>query len=152
MSVVKRSIATIDPSADSRVTGNRRNNPGVHKLIRRIIVITGILFCVVPLANAGEADVVGVDVSGSGKNYRFSVTVEHADSGWDHYADAWEVVGEDGTVYGKRILAHPHVDEQPFTRSGSATIPDGINQVIVRAHDSVHGYGGKELKVDLPGR
>lgn len=99
---------------------------------------------------AGEADVVDVKVSGSGGEYSFSVTVEHADEGWDHYADGWEVVGEDGTVYGRRVLAHPHVNEQPFTRSGRISIPVGVKTVIVRANDSVHGLGGKEIIVPLP--
>ncbi len=101
-------------------------------------------------AFAGEADVVGVEVSGQAGEYTFSVTVKHADEGWDHYADGWEVVGEDGTVYGKRVLAHPHVNEQPFTRSGRIKIPAGVKNVIVRAHDSVHGYGGKEMIVPVP--
>ena len=118
----------------------------------RIVAIAGILFLSALSAKAGEADVTGVEVSGSGNEFRFSVTVKHADTGWDHYADAWEVVGPDGTIYGKRVLLHPHVDEQPFTRSGSATVPEGISQVTVRAHDSVHGYGGREMQVDLPGR
>ena len=43
------------------------------------------------------------------------VTVQHADTGWDHYADAWEVLAPDGTVLGTRTLLHPHTDEQPFT-------------------------------------
>ena len=104
-------------------------------------------------ALAGGSDVIDVKVTGSGENFRFSVTVEHADEGWDHYADRWEVVSEDGkTVYGTRVLAHPHVNEQPFTRSGSATIPSGVKTVVVRSNDSVHGLGGKEMKVDLPGR
>ena len=101
---------------------------------------------------AGEADVIDVKVSGNGPEYRFSVTVEHADTGWDHYADGWEVIGDDGTIYGKRILHHPHVEDQPFTRNGTATVPKGVKTVIVRAHDSVDGYGGKEIRVDLPGR
>lgn len=114
-----------------------------------------ILACVfvlgfVPIALAGEADVIDVQVSGSDGVYRFAVTVQHADTGWDHYANGWEVVGEDGTVYGERILAHPHVDEQPFTRSVSITIPKGIDTVIVRAKDSVHGLGGKEMKISMP--
>jgi hypothetical protein len=29
-------------------------------------------------------------------------------------------------------------------------IPGGIDEVIVRAHDSVHGYGGAEKRVKLP--
>ena len=101
---------------------------------------------------AGEADVVDVKVSGSGEKFNFSVTVKHADTGWEHFANRWEVVSEDGTIYGTRVLAHPHVNEQPFTRSGSATIPAGVKTVIVRANDLVHGLGGKEIKVTLPGR
>ena len=111
-------------------------------------VITFIVL--VQTAFAGEADVVDVQVSGSGGSYNFSVTVRHADEGWEHFANRWEVVGQDGMVYGTRVLAHPHVDEQPFTRSGSINIPVGVSTVIVRANDSVHGLGGKEIVVPLP--
>lgn len=101
---------------------------------------------------AGEADVVGVQVSSDGNNFNFSVTVQHADEGWDHFANRWEVVGLDGQVYGTRVLAHPHVNEQPFTRSGNIVIPEGVKEVIVRANDSVHGLGGREVTVKLPNR
>ena len=99
-----------------------------------------------------QADVVGVKVSKTGARvYRFDVTVRHDDTGWDHYADRWEVRGGDGTVLGVRELAHPHEDEQPFTRSLSGVaIPEGADQVLVRAHDKVHGYGGAEMTVDVP--
>ncbi len=110
---------------------------------------------VLPCANmslAGEADVVGVKVSKqSGDTFRFDVTVRHADTGWDHYADKWDVVGPDGKVLGTRVLHHPHVDEQPFTRSlGGLKIPSSITKVTVRAHDKVDGYGGVEKSVELP--
>lgn len=107
----------------------------------------------VPL-HAGEADVIDVKVTAeSGGTFAFDVTVQHADTGWEHYADKWEVIGQDGTIYGTRVLAHPHVDEQPFTRSQKGIIiPQGINKVIVRAHDLVDGLGGKEMVVDLPSR
>lgn len=102
-------------------------------------------------ALAGEADVVAVEVTASGDTYRFDVTVNHADEGWDHYADAWEVLAEDGSVLATRVLHHPHVEEQPFTRSlGSVSIPEGILRVRIRAHDSVHGHGGLEKQVELP--
>ena len=65
-------------------------------------------------ALAGEADVVGVAARSSGGGWSFDVTVRHADTGWEHYADAWRVVGPDGVVYGTRVLVHPHVNEQPF--------------------------------------
>ena len=99
---------------------------------------------------AGQADVVGVKVTGSDGTYNFSVTVRHDDTGWEHFANRWEVVGEDGTVYGTRVLAHPHENEQPFTRSGRIIIPEGVKSVIVRANDLVHGLGGKEMKVSVP--
>lgn len=105
-----------------------------------------------PVALAGEADVVGVDMRPDGAGtYRFDVTVRHADTGWDHYANAWEVLTPDGkTVLGTRTLLHPHETEQPFTRSLSGVrIPAGVTEVIVRARDSVHGVGGKEMRVTV---
>ena len=83
--------------------------------------------------------------------YRFDVTVQHGDEGWKHYANRWEVLAPDGTVLGTRTLYHPHVDEQPFTRSLSGVeIPRGVTTVTVRAHDLVHGTGGAEMVVDIP--
>ena len=100
---------------------------------------------------AGEADVVGVEVDKSGSTYSFSVTVRHSDEGWQHYVDKWDIVDLDGQVLATRVLHHPHVNEQPFTRSLSGVVIDkSISSVIVRAHDLVHGYGGKEMAVDLP--
>lgn len=101
---------------------------------------------------AGEADVVAVEVTrGADGIYAFAVTVRHDDAGWDHYADRWEVVAPDGTVLGTRVLLHPHVDEQPFTRSlTGVVIPKSIRRVRVRAHDKVHGLGGMEKEVVLP--
>lgn len=102
-------------------------------------------------ALAGKADVTGVSVAPSGPGkWLFSVTVRHADEGWQHYANRWEVVGPDGAVLGERALAHPHVDEQPFTRSGLIEIPAEIKEVTVRANDLVHGLGGAEMTVKLP--
>lgn len=103
-------------------------------------------------APAGEADVVGVRAERAGDGmYRFDVTVRHADSGWDHYADRWEVVDADGHVIATRVLLHPHETEQPFTRGLSGVrIPDGTTRIWVRAHDKVHGYGGREYELDLP--
>jgi len=103
-------------------------------------------------AFAGEADVVDVEVTKQGEGtFRFDVTLRHADEGWDHYADRWEVLGPDGAALGVRELAHPHVNEQPFTRSLSGVaIPADVGEVRVRARDSVHGYGGAEMTVAVP--
>ena len=102
--------------------------------------------------NAGEAHVEDVELTAEAENrYRFSVTVSHQDEGWKHYADRWEVVGPGGEVLATRTLLHPHVEEQPFTRSLSGIeIPPALNKVQIRAHDSQHGYGGKTVTIDLP--
>ena len=50
-------------------------------------------------ALAGEANVLQAKATKTGGSWRFDVTVQHGDTGWDHYADAWRVVGPDGTVY-----------------------------------------------------
>ncbi len=116
-------------------------------------LILGLMLILAPAAaSAGEADVEDVRVArGSGGTYRFDVTVRHADEGWDHYADAWDVVGPHGAVLGTRKLLHPHDTEQPFTRSLSGVkIPAGVHEVTVRAHDSVHKYGGAEFTLKLP--
>ena len=113
----------------------------------------GLVILLTPAAVlAGEADVVDVRATkGAGGNYRFDVTVRHADEGWDHYANAWDVVGPRGAVLGTRKLLHPHETEQPFTRSlGGVAVPAGTHEVTVRAHDSVHKYGGREFTVKLP--
>ena len=103
------------------------------------------------IAMAGDAEITRVVVTGGPDGYRFDVTIRHADTGWDHYADGWEVISPAGELLGKRVLWHPHVDEQPFTRSLSGVrIPAGIKSVIIRTHDSVHGYNSKTYKVDLP--
>ncbi|MDX1710217.1 MAG: hypothetical protein R3316_03670 [Rhodovibrionaceae bacterium] len=114
-------------------------------------VLTLAALVVPPAAQAGEADVLEVQaVPLGGGTWRFSVTVEHADEGWDHYADKWDVLAPDGTVLGTRVLHHPHENEQPFTRSlGGVEVPEGMTQVRVRAHDSEHGYGGREVTVTL---
>jgi hypothetical protein len=103
-------------------------------------------------AIAGEADVLHVKIfENTGKTYNFEVTVEHADTGWDHYADRWEILDENGMILESRILYHPHVNEQPFTRSLTGVeIPAVINKVTIRAHDSVHEYGGRAVTTDLP--
>lgn len=103
-------------------------------------------------SHAGEADVVAVEVTSEGNGlFRFDVTVAHEDTGWEHYADSFEIVAPDGTVLGTRVLAHPHVNEQPFTRSLSGIeIADDLTVVTVRAHDNKHGLGGTTREVELP--
>jgi hypothetical protein len=108
--------------------------------------------------SGADADVKFVRaVQSADGTWTFYVTVEHPDTGWDDYADGWDVLTQQGDVIKPdpdspftRLLLHPHVDEQPFTRSQRGiAIPEGVDKVIVRAHDIVDGFGGQEVLVDL---
>ena len=103
-------------------------------------------------AVAGEANVEKVRIAKErAGTYRFDVTVRHADAGWEHYADKWDIVAPGGKILGTRVLLHPHEVEQPFTRSLSGVrIPRGVTRVTVRAHDKVDGYGGEIVTVTVP--
>jgi len=111
-----------------------------------------------PPPTAANADVVYVraikDADGS---WTFHVTVSHPDTGWDDYANGWDILLPNGsklTVNAgdpfTRLLAHPHENEQPFTRSQRGIIiPENVTLVTLRAHDIVDGFGGQEIIVDL---
>lgn len=99
----------------------------------------------------GCADVIDASVERSGDRYVVTATVRSADTGWDRYADAWEVRTTDGEVLGTRELTHPHVDEQPFTRSlTGVVIPEAVTTVEIAARDSVVGFCGTTVSVTVP--
>lgn len=82
--------------------------------------------------------------------WTFEATLSSPYDSADRYADAWRVVGPDGTVYGIRELLHDHASEQPFTRSQSGIeIPDGVTVVTVEGRDQVSGWGGETVEVAL---
>ncbi len=112
-----------------------------------------LVFLFAAQAQAGKPEVVDAKARVVGGGYGFSVTVRHADEGWKHYADRWEIIGPENRVLGVRVLLHPHVNEQPFTRSLSGvTIPPDVKAVTIRVHDLKHGYGKKGFTLALPGR
>jgi hypothetical protein len=116
------------------------------------VVLASVLWAAPVVSVAGKADVINVDVKPEDKNhFHFAVTVQHADEGWQHYVDRWEVTTVEGGVLATRTLYHPHVDEQPFTRSLSGVeVPVAVSEVVVRARCSIHGYGGITIRVKLP--
>jgi hypothetical protein len=102
-------------------------------------------------AIASDVDITDATARMSGDSWTFSVTLMHDDSGWDHYADLWQIYSPDGKLLGERVLLHPHVQEQPFTRSLSGVeIPDDVSEVFIRAHDSVHGQSPQNYRIVLP--
>ncbi|MDX1779757.1 MAG: hypothetical protein R3256_00410 [Thalassovita sp.] len=101
-------------------------------------------------ALADDPKIVAVKAVHSGMGWRIDVTLSHPDSGWDHYADGWEVLDAAGNRLGMRKLMHPHVDEQPFTRAlHSVMVPDGTREVFIRARCSVSGWAGDMVPLRL---
>lgn len=123
-----------------------------HMLKR--FVMAGALALVATPVFAGPTSVLDATViANADGSYSFSATLTHRDEGWKHYANKWEVVTPDGKVIGTRTLFHPHVEEQPFTRSlARVEVPIGVTEVIIRGYDNIHGAGDRTFTVKLPPR
>ena len=107
-----------------------------------------IALCLLATPALADAPLVqAVRVSGD----RFDVTVLHPDSGWDHYANGWEVLDAEGNRLGFRELFHPHENEQPFTRSQAGiAVPAGATAVYVRTRCNIDGWSDALFEVPLP--
>ena len=101
-------------------------------------------------ALADSPTINAVKASQGASGWRFDVTLSHPDSGWDHYADGWQVLDMQGNTLGVRVLAHPHVNEQPFTRSLIVQVPEGTTQVQIEARCLVDGWTDQPQTVTLP--
>ena len=100
---------------------------------------------------AGDAAITNVEIAPLGEGvYQISVTLQHEDTGWDHYANRWDVLDEAGNLLGSRELLHPHVNEQPFTRSLRVEIPESVKVVTIVAADSVHGDNKGTVNAEVP--
>lgn len=113
--------------------------------------VAALIICLLPLPVLADAPVIeNIQAERQGDSWRFDVTMSHPDTGWEHYADAWRVMDMDGNELGLRILAHPHVDEQPFTRSlRGVDIPEDVTAVEIEARCLVDGWSGVRTKVEL---
>lgn len=114
-----------------------------------------ISLCLASSLYANEVSILEADLKSQGNNtWTLSVTLKHEDTGWDHYADNWRLVDSQGKILGDRVLFHPHVNEQPFTRSlNGIQIPvaklNSGETLYVEAHDKVHGWTKNRLALDL---
>lgn len=107
-----------------------------------------------PTGNFAAADdrnpvpiVTNVEVPGGDPgDYTFAVTINSPDTGCEQYANWWEVITPEGNLIYRRILAHSHVNEQPFQRSGGPVAIQPDQMVIVRAHMYPSGYGSQAMQ------
>ncbi|MFV1992957.1 MAG: hypothetical protein ACC635_03565 [Acidiferrobacterales bacterium] len=124
-------------------------------LFKSKVVIKTLIFLVLSgfiasQLQAGEVTIKRVVFEKHASGWTVDTTLQHQDTGWQHYADAWRVVDGKGNILGTRTLFHPHVDEQPFTRSlSNIKIPAALDIVYVEAHDKKHGWSADKVKVQL---
>lgn len=116
--------------------------------MRYLAAVFTILF---PMTAFADPPVIeDVKATWAGDSWRFDVTLSHPDTGWDHYADGWRVLDMDGNELGMRVLAHPHVDEQPFTRSlDNVEIPENVARVQIEARCNIDGWTGDPVEIKL---
>jgi hypothetical protein len=99
---------------------------------------------------AAQVDIRHAEFTEQNSTWTVSTTLHHIDTGWEEYADAWRIVTVDGHVLATRVLYHPHVDEQPFTRSlNQVRLPPGLTTVFIEAHCKAHGWSNDRLQVYL---
>lgn len=93
-----------------------------------------------------NAQVIEVTISGESNAYTINTTISSPDRGCDQYADWWEIIDLEGNLIYRRILTHSHVDEQPFTRSGSNIPLKNEDEVYIRVHINTTGYASAVQK------
>lgn len=102
--------------------------------MRQVLFIPFCAFLAAP-ALAEDPRVIDASAQKAGTLWNVTVTLEHPDTGWDHYASGWEVLDSAGNRLAYRDLGHPHADEQPLTRSlQGVAIPEGTTEIFIRPH------------------
>jgi len=99
---------------------------------------------------SNEVDIINATSSCTKQHIcKFTVTLKHHDTSWKHYANKFDII-INNKVIATRILYHPHINEQPFTRFiSNVKIPTNTKYITIRGHDLVHKYGGKEFILKL---
>lgn len=104
-----------------------------------------------------DADVLLVRALQEGETlWRFEVTIQHPDTGAKDRADGWELLLPDDSVVKPdpgatftQDIDGPIASQPVVHRLSGIEIPTGVAQIRVRAHDSVDGFGGRELVLDM---
>ncbi len=108
------------------------------------------IFAATPVAAEAPA-IEAAEAYRQGASWQISVTLRHPDTGWEHYADGWRVEDAQGNVLGTRVLVHPHVSEQPFTRALSGvSVPVNATAVHIRARCLLDGWSEDTFRLHLP--
>jgi hypothetical protein len=89
--------------------------------------------------------------------WTLEVTIEYANPTAEAYADGWDIITPAGQVI-KKNVADPYTQPLDPPSNGAEsvthtetgiTIPVDVTQFFVRVHDSVNGWSGQTVFVDL---
>lgn len=83
--------------------------------------------------------------------YHIRVTIEHEDTGWDDYVEAWEITSPAGELLGVRPFFEPELeDAKTITALAGVVIPEDITTITIRARTHPNGIEGEPVQVQLP--
>ncbi|MGI9509153.1 MAG: hypothetical protein ACR2QJ_07380 [Geminicoccaceae bacterium] len=83
--------------------------------------------------------------------FHIEVTIEHEDTGWDDYVEAWEIFGPNGEILGIRPFFEPELErEKTISALSGVIIPEDIKTVTIRARTYPAGLEGGPYRVDIP--
>lgn len=118
---------------------------------KTILLISALLLATSKITTANEVKIIQANlIYQNHGQYLINVKLQHQDTGWDHYADEWRIVDAQGNILGSRVLLHPHIDEQPFTRAlSNVKLDQNLTTIFIEAHDKKHGWSKQKLKLDL---
>ncbi|NOQ76263.1 MAG: hypothetical protein GQ475_00445 [Methylococcaceae bacterium] len=116
--------------------------------LRALIFGIGIFLCTAAISADHYAEVISINTSQSvfDSSLLIYATIKSSDKDCEHYVNWWEAVSEDGQLLYRRILRHPHSNEQPFNRGGSTDTIKKETIFYVRAHIHPYGYSNKGMK------
>jgi hypothetical protein len=83
--------------------------------------------------------------------YHIKVTIEHEDTGWDHYVESWEIFAPDGQILGVRPFFEPELERlKTVSALAGVVIPEDVKAVTIRARTHPSGFEGDPVKVKIP--
>jgi hypothetical protein len=83
--------------------------------------------------------------------YHIRVTIEHEDTGWDDYVEAWEIYDPDGKIMAVRPFFEPELDQQKTVSAlAGVVIPVDVKTVTIRARAHPVGLAGDPVEIQIP--
>lgn len=122
-----------------------------------LLIVSAFVFSLAGTAHAGEhapriADVqIKRDSPEQSGIYHIRVTIEHEDTGWDDYVEAWELHDPDGKIMAVRPFFEPELDQQQTVSAlAGVVIPAEVKTVTIRARSHPVGLAGDPVEIQIP--